>query len=79
MMRWHLLRGGRIIRTAWSSNGDCAAVELRPMPWDIICSDADWWAMQHRRALRNFPSTWNPLRAEADQFATRRVLSRVSV
>lgn len=79
MMRWHLLRGGRIIRTAWSSNGDCAATELRPLSSDVVCSDTDWWAMQHRRALRNFPSTWNSLRAEAEDFASGNVLSRLSV
>ena len=79
MTRWHLMRHGRIIRTAWSSNGDCATIELRPTRIDTVVSDADWWAMQHRRALRNFPSTWNPLRAEADQLARRKGLPRVSV
>lgn len=79
MTRWHLLRKGRIVRTAWSSDGDCAAAELSLSPSDIVCSDADWWAMQHRRALRDFPSTWNPLRAEAAEFASRNVLSRLSV
>lgn len=53
MMRWHLLRGGRIVQTAWSSHGDTAAKELRPTETDLVVSDADWWAMQHRRALRD--------------------------
>ena len=79
MTRWHLLRKGRIIRTAWSSNGDCAMDELNPEPRDVVCSDADWWAMQHRRALRHTPSTWNPLRVEAEKFASGNVLSRLSV
>jgi hypothetical protein len=79
MTRWHLLRDGRIVRTAWSSNGDCATRELRPTNLDLIVSDADWWAMAHRRALRSIPLTWSPLRAETDEFTRRRVLSRVSV
>lgn len=67
MTRWHLLRNGRIVKTAWSSDGDCAMDELRPFHsgdvTDMVCSDADWWAMQHRRALRGVPLGWNPLKA----------------
>jgi hypothetical protein len=79
MNRWHVLRGGRIVRTAWSSDGDCAARELRPDDRDMICSDADWWAMQHRRALRHIPLNWNPFRAEVLAHSNATHLPRLSL
>jgi hypothetical protein len=49
--RWHLLRRGRIVRTAWSSDGDCAERELNPYPTELIVSDEEWRAVHYRRAL----------------------------
>lgn len=79
MTRWHLLRNGRIVRSVTASDGESATAALRPAFADWVCSDVDWWAMQHRRALRPFPPTWNPFRAETATLATRQGLPRVSV
>ena len=51
MTRWHLVREGRIVATAWSSNGDVAERELQPLTTDLLVSDEDWWAAHWRRRL----------------------------
>ena len=62
MERWHLLRNGRIIRTAWSSNGDCAERELTPLakPRDLLVSDTDWRTRDWRRALIGRTNHYTP-------------------
>lgn len=58
--RWHLLRNGRIIRTAWSSNGDCAERELNPLNTDLLISDTDWRDRHWRRALIGRTNAYTP-------------------
>jgi hypothetical protein len=60
MERWHLLRRGRIIHTAWSSNGDCAEAELNPSIGDLLISDTDWRDRDWRRALVGRANAFTP-------------------
>jgi hypothetical protein len=58
--RWHLIRRGRIIQTAWSSNGDCAERELKPSARDLLVSDTDWRTRDWRRALVGRTNAFTP-------------------
>lgn len=51
-MRWHKLRGGRIVQSCECGTGDGADVLLAPIqPTELIVSDAQWRGTQYRRAL----------------------------
>jgi hypothetical protein len=50
-VRWHLMRSGRIVRTAWASDPDVAERELTPYPTELLVSDEDWRTTHYRRAL----------------------------
>jgi hypothetical protein len=58
--RWHLIRRGRIVQTAWSSNGDCAERELNPSIGDLLMSDTDWRDRHWRRALVGRTNAFTP-------------------
>lgn len=77
MTRWHLLRAGRITRSTPAPDGDTATAALGPTQSELVISDADWWAMQHRRALRGVIPNWNPFRAQTEALASRRALPRL--